>query len=140
MPRLIDGLALTLTVHGATELLVPFFLVGIGLRLDLAALRTGPMIGLAALLFAAAVVAKVGGCGLASLKMGRAEAIKIGAGMIPRGEVTMVVAQLGLAMGVISRSIFGVVVVVAIATTLAAPPLIKLAFARRVTTASAKLG
>jgi Kef-type K+ transport system membrane component KefB len=127
-------------VHGATELLVPFFLVGIGLSVDAAALRTAPMILLAVLLFAAAVLAKVGGCGLASLGMGRTEALRIGVGMIPRGEVTMVVAQLGLTMGVITQNVFGVVVLVAVATTLVAPPLIKAAFGEHVATASVKLG
>jgi Kef-type K+ transport system membrane component KefB len=49
--------------------------------------------------------------------------------MIPRGEVGMVVAQLGLGMGAISPMIYSVVVFMSVATTMIAPPLIKLAFA-----------
>jgi Kef-type K+ transport system membrane component KefB len=49
--------------------------------------------------------------------------------MIPRGEVGMVVAQIGLTMGVISQNIYGVVVFMAVATTIVAPPLLKIAFA-----------
>lgn len=123
-------------VHGATELLVPFFLAGIGLRVDITALGSPAMLALAGGLLAAAVAAKVGGCGLGMLAMfrrgrGWQEAFQVGAGMIPRGEVTMVIAQLGLATGAITGGVYGVVVAVAVATTLIAPPLIKLAFQGR---------
>jgi Kef-type K+ transport system membrane component KefB len=116
-------------VHGATELLVPFFLVGIGLRVELSALGSGSLILLTALLLAAGLVAKVAGCGLAALPMGRLNALRTGVGMIPRGEVTMLVAQLGLTLGAVSQPVFGAVVLAAVATTLIAPPLIKVAFA-----------
>ena len=49
--------------------------------------------------------------------------------MIPRGEVGIVVAQIGLAMAAVGDAIYGVVLTMAIATTLIAPPFIKLAFA-----------
>jgi Kef-type K+ transport system membrane component KefB len=48
--------------------------------------------------------------------------------MVPRGEVGMVVAQIGLGMGAMAPAIYGVVVLMSIATTLIAPPLLKLAF------------
>jgi Kef-type K+ transport system membrane component KefB len=48
--------------------------------------------------------------------------------MVPRGEVGMVVAQLGLGMGVITGNVYAVVVFMAIMTTLIAPPLISFAF------------
>jgi Kef-type K+ transport system membrane component KefB len=48
--------------------------------------------------------------------------------MIPRGEVGMAVAQLGLAAGIIAHGVYSAVVLVAVATTLLAPPLMKLAF------------
>ncbi len=115
-------------VNGATELLVPFFLVGIGLHLNLAVLRHPATLALAALVVAAAVISKFIGCGLGGLRMGRRDAVRVGVGMIPRGEVGMVVAQIGLTMGAISESIYGVVVFMAVATTLIAPPLIRIAF------------
>jgi Kef-type K+ transport system membrane component KefB len=115
--------------HGATELLVPFFLAGIGMRIDLSVFQSSTTIVLALLFLAAAIVSKFVGCGLSSLSLGRTDAIRIGVGMIPRGEVGMVVAQLGLAMGVISQTIYGVVVFMAVASTLVAPPLLKMAFA-----------
>ena len=55
---------------------------------------------------------------------------RIGIGMAPRGEVGMVVAQMGLSMGVIGPKLYGVVVFAALATTLAAPPLLNLVYTR----------
>jgi Kef-type K+ transport system membrane component KefB len=117
-------------IHGATELLVPFFLVGIGLRVDIRALTSPAMLALAGVLLCAAIAGKVGGCGLGALSLGAGEALRVGAGMIPRGEVTMVVAQLGLTLGVIRNDIFAVVVTVAVVTALVSPLAIRLAFAR----------
>ena len=76
----------------------------------------------------AAVVSKMIGCGISALPMGRLEAWRIGVGMIPRGEVGMVVAQIGLSLGAVSRDIYGVVVLMAVATTIVAPPLIAIAY------------
>jgi len=131
------GMALSGTVgqrvhdlsHGASELLVPFFLAGIGLHVDLSAFHDSSMILLAVILLFLACISKFIGCGLSALPLGKSDAFKIGVGMIPRGEVGMVVAQIGLTMGVISQNIYGVVVFMAVATTLVAPPLLKIAFA-----------
>src|SRR5258708_6615104 len=60
--------------------------------------------------------------------MGRDDALPLGVGMISRGEGAMVVAQFGLTMGVMSQPVYGVVVLMAVATTLIAPPMIKFAF------------
>lgn len=130
------GMALSETVdtrvrhlaHGTTELLVPFFLAGIGLNVDLAAFRHANTIMITLVIFVAAVVSKFVGCGLASAGLGRADVLRIGVGMIPRGEVGMVVAQIGLGMGAISRPVYGIVVVMAVATTLVAPPLLALVY------------
>jgi Kef-type K+ transport system membrane component KefB len=130
------GMALSETVdhrvheltNGVTELLVPFFLVGIGLHFDLSAFANGRAIALALVILIAAAVSKFVGCGLGALALGRAEAVRIGVGMIPRGEVGMVVAQIGLGMGVMAQSTYGVIVFMSVATTLIAPPLLNLAF------------
>ncbi len=140
------GMALSGTVgprvqdlsHGASELLVPFFLAGIGLHVDLAAFHETSMIVLAVVLLFLACISKFIGCGLSSLPLGRSDAFKIGVGMIPRGEVGMVVAQIGLTMGVITQNIYGVVVFMAVATTLVAPPLLKIAFADSVPAVEAR--
>ena len=54
--------------------------------------------------------------------------LRVGVGMIPRGEVGMVVAQIGLTMGVIEKPVYAVVVFMAIATTLVSPPMLKYAY------------
>ena len=110
--------------HGVAELLVPFFLVGIGLRVDLAAFTHPSVAALAAVIVVAAILSKLVGCGLGAYRLGRAEALRVGLGMVPRGEVGMVVAQLGLSMGVIRQDIYGVVVFMSVATTLLAPLLL----------------
>jgi Kef-type K+ transport system membrane component KefB len=114
--------------HGVTELLVPFFLVGIGLHLDVRVFGNASLVALAGLILAAAVLSKLAACGLGALSLGRADAFRVGIGMIPRGEVGLVVAQIGQRMGIIADHIFGVVVFMAVATTIIAPPLLAFAF------------
>ena len=114
--------------NGVAELLVPFFLVGIGLHFDLSAFAGAGTLALAGVLLVAAVLSKFVACGLGALRMGRTDAIRVGVGMVPRGEVGMVVAQIGLNLGVIGHNIYGTIVFMSVATTLIAPPLLKLAF------------
>ncbi len=122
-----DARMRTLT-RGVSELLVPFFLAGIGLHLNFGVFRSRSTIALALLILAAAVVTKLVGCGLGAISLGWQNVLKIGLGMVPRGEVGMVVAQLGLGMAVISTEVYGVVVFMAVATTLLTPLLLKIAF------------
>lgn len=115
-------------VHGVSELLIPFFLVGIGLHLDLSVFSQSRTLLLALAILLAAVVAKLLGCGLGALRMGWSDAVRVGVGMVPRGEVGMVVAQIGLGLGVIPPHIYAVVVFMAVATTIVAPPMLDRAF------------
>jgi Kef-type K+ transport system membrane component KefB len=110
---------------GITEFLVPFFLVNIGMQLDLAVFRDMSVVALAAIITIAAVITKFVGCGLGAWGMTGREMAQVGVGMIPRGEVGIVVAQIGLGLGVISGHFFASVLFMAVATTLIAPPLIK---------------
>lgn len=115
-------------VHGVTELLVPFFLAGIGVQLDLSVLREPSALWFAVAISVAAVLSKMVGCGLAARSLGRRSAFQVGVGMVPRGEVGMVVAQIGMSMGVVPPHVYGVVVFMAILTTVIAPPLLAIAF------------
>jgi Kef-type K+ transport system membrane component KefB len=131
------GMALSETVdhrvheltNGVTELLVPFFLVGVGLHLDITAFSNVSNITLGVLILVAAILSKLIGCGLGALPLGRADAFRVGAGMVPRGEVGMVVAQIGLGLGVVAQHVYGIIVFMSVVTTLVAPPLLKAAFA-----------
>jgi Kef-type K+ transport system membrane component KefB len=113
---------------GVSELLVPFFLAGIGLHFDLSAFTNASTLGLAAIIVVAAVASKFLACSLGAVRMGKTNAMRVGVGMVPRGEVGMVVAQIGLNMGAMAAHVYGIIVFMSVATTLIAPPLIKLAF------------
>jgi Kef-type K+ transport system membrane component KefB len=113
---------------GVTEFLVPFFLVNIGMQLDLAVFKDTSVVMLAVIITIAAVVTKFVGCALGAWGMSRREMAQVGVGMVPRGEVGIVVAQIGLGLGVISGQFFASVLFMAVATTLIAPPLIKLLY------------
>jgi Na+:H+ antiporter len=112
-----------------TEFTTPFFLVAIGMKLNIAVFLSAPVVALSSAVIALAIITKFVGCGLGAIRMGRRRAIQVGVGMIPRGEVGIVVAQIGLAMAAVSDVIYGVVLAMSVVTTLVAPPFIKLAFA-----------
>ena len=124
--------------HGVGELLVPFFLVGVGLHVNLSAFSTPKYAFMALVILVAAVLSKFVGCGVGALGVGKADALRVGVGMIPRGEVGMVVAQIGLGFGIISQPVYGVVVFMSVATTIVAPPLIKVAFRKLLETGQAE--
>jgi Kef-type K+ transport system membrane component KefB len=126
--------------QGVSEFLVPFFLAGIGLHVDLSAFAQPSTAILSIVILAAAIVSKFIGCGLGGLGLGRTEAIRIGIGMIPRGEVGMIVAQIGLGFGILTRDTYAVVVFMSVATTIAAPPLIKIAYRSLIDKGSAAAG
>ena len=115
---------------GVTEFLVPFFLVNIGMQLNLSVFRDTSVVVFAVLLTLIAVITKFAGCGIGAWGLPRREMAQVGIGMVPRGEVGIVVAQIGLGLGVIGQSFFASVLFMAVATTLIAPPFIKVLFAK----------
>jgi Kef-type K+ transport system membrane component KefB len=130
------GLALSETVNrrvydlaqGVTELLVPFFLAGIGLNLDVSVFRNRATILLCLIVAVAAILSKSIGCAIGAWRLGGMDMLRVGVGMVPRGEVGMVVAQIGLSLGVINKAVYAVVVFMTVVTTLVAPPLLKYAY------------
>lgn len=115
--------------NGVMEFLVPFFLVNIGMQLKLSIFQDVSTIAFALTVTIIAVLTKFVGCGLGAYGLGWRRSAQIGVGMVPRGEVGIVVAQIGLGLSVVSDAFFGAVLFMAIATTLIAPPFIKLFFA-----------
>lgn len=111
------------------EWLVPYFFVLTGSRVDLGALLRPEVLLPGLVLAAIALVTKVVGCGLGALPEGRREALAVGIGMIPRGEVGLIVASVGLASSVISPAVYGMVVLVVIVSTLVVPPVLPGVFA-----------
>ncbi len=130
------GLALSETIgkrthtlsSGAAELMVPFFLASIGLQLDLSTFFNPGVFATAMAILIAAVLSKALGCGLGAYSMGWKDATRVGIGMVPRGEVGMVIAQVGLVKGAISQEAYGVAVFMAVATTIVAPPMLSFVY------------
>ena len=116
-------------MNGVTEFLVPFFLVNIGMQLRLDVFREPAVLALVLVITVVAALTKLMGCGLGALSLGWRGAAQVGVGMIPRGEVGIVVAQIGLSLAVITDALFGVVLFMSVATTLIAPPFLRLLFA-----------
>lgn len=108
---------------------VPIFFVSIGLEANaITAIKESGMVALWIVL--AAIITKVIGSGLGVKAVGFdwSESLKVGTGMISRGEVALIVANIGLAAGVIDNAIFSVMVIMTLATTLVTPLLLRVVF------------
>lgn len=121
-----------------SSLLVPLFFVLMGLRVDLRAFGRADLILFAAALTGAAIIGKQV-CSLAAFEK-NINRVAIGFGMIPRGEVGLILAGIGATLTlpnlqgvnepVVGRTTFGAIVLMVITTTLITPPLLKWSFGR----------
>jgi Kef-type K+ transport system membrane component KefB len=111
-------------------LLTPIFFVVTGMKVDISYLMKGWVFGLA--LLAAAVIGKLIGCGIIAKLVGFDvhESMQIGIGMIPRGEVVLIITDMGLRLGVIPDSVFAAVIFIILATTVITPTVLKTSFDR----------
>jgi Kef-type K+ transport system membrane component KefB len=108
--------------------LVPIFFVSIGLAAQPSALTAAPLFTF--VVVAVAIITKIVGCGLGAIVSGnsKGESLRIGAGMIGRGEVALVIAVAGRSAGLVNDTLFGATVVMALVTTLVTPPLLRVMF------------
>lgn len=115
----------------AYGLFVPIFFINVGLAANIRDLFDSGL-WLAVVLIVVAVISKLLGAGLGARLAGfsNLESLQLGAGMISRGEVGLIVATLGISQGFIGPEIFSAVVGVVIATTLITPPLLRSLFNR----------
>jgi Kef-type K+ transport system membrane component KefB len=114
-------------VGGITSFLAPFFFFDIGARLN-PRLFTGNLLLAAIVISLLAVISKVIGCGLPLLNEGWPTVFRVGVGMMPRGEVALIIALVGLQSGIMSQSAYGIVVFMTAVTTLLAPPILRYLF------------
>jgi Kef-type K+ transport system membrane component KefB len=114
-------------VLALNEFLAPFFFFTMGARLNITVFDRS-LVWSAIVIFVLAVLSKLIGCALPVLNLGWKNAIKIGMGMVPRGEVGLIVALVGLQRNLISEKAYALVIVMTGATTLLAPPVVKLLF------------
>ena len=127
------GLALSRTdlKHPITEMLtpvytflVPVFFCAMGMMVDMSALCSKPVLIFGGIYTVLAVLAKVLGCMIPSMCCGFnfLGGLRIGAGMVPRGEVALIIAGIGLAAGYLTQEIFGIGILMTLVTTVVAPP------------------
>ena len=102
------------------NLLVPVFFLEIGIDTELGELFHGDALALAGILLVVALVGKV----VAGLAAGNTDKLFVGLAMIPRGEVGLIVATLGLRAGAIGQDVYAAAVLVVLVTTLVTPPLL----------------
>ena len=104
----------------------PIFFASVGLKVDLEGIN-GSLIIFSLILLAVAILTKIVGCGLGAKVCGFTgkESLQVGIGMISRGEVALIVAQKGYALGLIDAAMFPPIVIVVIATTIFTPIALK---------------
>lgn len=114
-------------VDAITDFLAPFFFFSIGARLDVS-MFTGNLLIAACVVSFLAIVSKLLGCGLPLLNEGWHTVLTVGIGMMPRGEVALIVALVGLNSHIVTQPTYAIIVFMSAVTTLLAPPLLRYLF------------
>ena len=133
----IMGLALSRTdlaheieqhLQGIYNILVPIFFCVMGMMVDFSVMK--PVLLFGSVYSLLAIASKVVGCGLPAflMKFNLRGSLRIGLGMLPRGEVALIIAGIGLSSGIINQGIFGVAIMMTVITTMLAPPLLVKSF------------
>ena len=123
-------------INNINKILVPIFFTVVGMQLDLGFLFDKSEYSIIAIILFTisltilAIISKVVGSGVPAYFSGfnYKSSLKIGLGMLPRGEVAIIIAGIGLTSGVIGSEIFGISLIVTIVTTILAPILLVRAF------------
>jgi Kef-type K+ transport system membrane component KefB len=126
-------------VFPINEFLAPFFFFSMGARLNMHVFDRKLIVS-AIVVSLLAIISKLVGCGLPVLRSGWKTAIKVGVGMVPRGEVGLIVALVGLQMKFVSEEVYALVIFMTGITTLVAPPIMKIVFRDDVTVEPALVG
>ena len=122
------GIMIQEKLHGLYQFLVPIFFVVMGMMVDVAEFMDPTVLAAGLIYTVVAILAKIIGCGLPTLLFGFTPmgALRVGLGMVPRGEVALIIAGIAAAAG--HSEVLGVAVLMTLLTTLAAPPLLVTAF------------
>lgn len=118
-------------IHPITySMFVPVFFVSIGLRAN--GRELSGALTFTALIVLVAIVAKVLGCAFGSRVAGFSsiESVRVGVGMVSRGEVGLIVASVGLTYGIIERDVFSMMIIMVLVTTMVTPLLLRRVFPR----------
>lgn len=111
------------------HIFIPVFFASIGINADLEAMFKPSVLALASVL----IVVAIGGKLVAGFGIGRSggDKLLIGIGMIPRGEVGLIFASIGLSKGVLDDELYGALLLMVLVTTLLTPPLLRQKLMRR---------
>lgn len=112
--------------------LAPIFFASVGIETNLNGFSTKTVM-IALCMFVVAVLGKIIGCGSAArfFKMKRSESLQVGVGMVSRGEVAIITANIGLQAGIITNDVFLPTMVVVILTTMVTPVFLKLTLSHK---------
>ncbi|MCR5289232.1 MAG: cation:proton antiporter [Treponema sp.] len=115
-------------IHGLYKFFVPVFFAVMGMSVNVMELTNRSVLIFGAVYTITCVLSKILGCGGPAMGLGFnfRGALRIGAGMVPRGEVALIIAGIGLTAGVINQQEFGIVILMTLITTLAAPPILSI--------------
>lgn len=120
-------------LHPLQTFLVPIFFAVMGMLVDLRVFASKEILIFGLVYSVGAVIAKYVGCGVPALFLGfnKLGATRIGLGMIPRGEVALIIAGIGLANGILDQKVFGVSIMMTLITTVVAPPLLDVSLKKK---------
>lgn len=124
----------TMRIETLSYLLIsPVFFASIGLKVALPEM-TSSIVIFSVLLLVIAVLTKIIGCGIGAklCHYENVQSMRIGIGMISRGEVALIVASKGMAVGLMKEAFFGPIIIMVVATTVVTPVLLKVVFKDRV--------
>ena len=110
--------------------LTPFFFVVTGAKVKLNVLGSSEALYMLGVVTLIAILSKLLGGFLGALSLGRQRAVMIGFGMVPRGEVGVVIASLGLSIGVFNDRIYAIIVAMSLLTAMLTPPILKMLLRR----------
>lgn len=113
-------------VHALEDFLAPVFFAMVGVKLEIGLLANSTVLINGGILSIIAVATKLLGGYLGALSQGKKDAWLVGMGMVPRGEVGLIVAGIGLSYGVINKVAFAEVILMVLVTTLVAPIVLRL--------------
>ncbi len=123
--------AITGRMHSiAYALFVPIFFIHVGLQADASTFGLSSLPVLLTIIVVA-ILSKIIGCGLGALAGGMTplQALRVGIGMTSRGEVGLIIANVGLSAAIIDQVVMSEVVIMVLVTTLVTPPLLRAVFA-----------
>jgi Kef-type K+ transport system membrane component KefB/mannitol/fructose-specific phosphotransferase system IIA component (Ntr-type) len=108
------------------DFFVPIFFCTMGMMVDVDVFSNPRVIIFGLIYSVVSIFAKIIGCGGPALflNFNKTGALRIGMGMVPRGEVALIIAGIGLAQGILDKNLFGVAVMMTLITTIAPPPIL----------------